>query len=74
MWGKKKQRRTGCLQWNELCTHETLADRATYAKPHQYAVGVKHVFVNGVQVLKDDEHTGAKPDGHCGGRAQQGDE
>jgi N-acyl-D-amino-acid deacylase len=39
----------------------TVADRATYEKPHQYAVGVKHVFVNGVQVLKDGEHTGAKP-------------
>jgi N-acyl-D-amino-acid deacylase len=38
-----------------------IADRATYEKPHQYAVGVKHVFVNGVQVLKDGEHTGAKP-------------
>src|SRR5882724_461117 len=39
----------------------TIADRATFAKPHQYAVGVKHVFVNGVQVLNDGEHTGAKP-------------
>ncbi len=40
---------------------KTVADRATYEKPHQYAVGVKHVFVNGVQVLRDGEHTGAKP-------------
>ncbi len=39
----------------------TIADRATFEKPHQYAVGVKHVFVNGVQVLSDGEHTGAKP-------------
>ncbi|MEP6777504.1 MAG: D-aminoacylase [Chthoniobacterales bacterium] len=39
----------------------TIADRATFEMPHQYAVGVKHVFVNGVQVLKDGEHTGAKP-------------
>ncbi|HEU5314223.1 MAG TPA: amidohydrolase family protein, partial [Candidatus Udaeobacter sp.] len=39
----------------------TIADRATYEKPHQYAVGAKHIFVNGVQVLKDGEHTGAKP-------------
>jgi N-acyl-D-amino-acid deacylase len=39
----------------------TIADRATFDKPHQYAVGVKHVFVNGVRVLKDGEHTGAKP-------------
>jgi N-acyl-D-amino-acid deacylase len=39
----------------------TIADRATFDKPHQYAIGMKHVFVNGVQVLKDGEHTGAKP-------------
>jgi N-acyl-D-amino-acid deacylase len=36
-------------------------DHATYDKPHQYATGVLHVFVNGTQVLKDGEHTGAKP-------------
>jgi N-acyl-D-amino-acid deacylase len=39
----------------------TIADRATFEKPHQYSVGVKHVFVNGVHVLRDGEHTGAKP-------------
>src|SRR6478735_6510717 len=39
----------------------TIADRATFEKPHQYSVGMKHVFVNGQQVLKDGEHTGAKP-------------
>jgi N-acyl-D-amino-acid deacylase len=39
----------------------TIADRATFAQPHQYAVGMKHIFVNGVPVLKDGEHTGAKP-------------
>ena len=40
---------------------KTIADKATYENPHQYAVGMKHVFVNGVQVLKDGEHAGAKP-------------
>ena len=40
---------------------ETIGDRATFEKPHQYAVGMKHVLVNGVQVLKNGEHTGAKP-------------
>jgi N-acyl-D-amino-acid deacylase len=39
----------------------TIADRATFEKPHQYSIGVKHVFVNGSQVLKDGEHTNAKP-------------
>jgi N-acyl-D-amino-acid deacylase len=39
----------------------TIADRATFERPHAYAVGVRHVFVNGVQVLKDGEHTGKKP-------------
>ncbi|MGE0128549.1 MAG: amidohydrolase family protein [Blastocatellales bacterium] len=40
---------------------KTIADRATFEQPHQFAVGVKHVFVNGAQVLKDGEHTRVKP-------------
>ncbi|HWB09482.1 MAG TPA: D-aminoacylase [Pirellulales bacterium] len=39
----------------------TIIDHATYEKPQQYATGVKHVFVNGRQVLRDGEHTGATP-------------
>ena len=38
-----------------------IADRATYEDPHQYAVGMVHVFVNGTQVLEGGEHTGATP-------------
>jgi N-acyl-D-amino-acid deacylase len=39
----------------------TVQDHATYDKPHQYSTGVVDVFVNGVQVLKNDDHTGALP-------------
>ena len=39
----------------------TIQDHATYEKPHQFATGVADVFVNGVQVLRDGEHTGATP-------------
>ncbi|UCH62324.1 MAG: D-aminoacylase [Fidelibacterota bacterium] len=39
----------------------TITDHATFEQPHQYATGVIHVFVNGEQVLKDGEHTGATP-------------
>jgi N-acyl-D-amino-acid deacylase len=44
-----------------------IADRATFEKPHQYAIGMKHVLVNGRIVLQDGEHTGATP-----GRALKG--
>jgi N-acyl-D-amino-acid deacylase len=39
----------------------TIQDHATFGDPHQYATGMKHVFVNGTQVIKDGEHTGALP-------------
>jgi N-acyl-D-amino-acid deacylase len=45
----------------------TVADRATFADPHQYAVGVRDVLVNGVPVVRDGVHTGATP-----GRAVRG--
>ena len=38
-----------------------IIDRATFEAPHRYAEGVRHVFVNGVPVLRDGEHTGALP-------------
>lgn len=44
-----------------------IADHATYEQPHQYAEGVVHVIVNGKQVLRFGEHTGARP-----GRAIRG--
>ncbi len=46
---------------------ETVADRATFERPHQVSVGIRHVLVNGVEVVQDGMHTGAKP-----GRAIRG--
>jgi N-acyl-D-amino-acid deacylase len=40
---------------------ETIQDHATFADPHQYATGMRHVFVNGVRVLADGEPTGETP-------------
>jgi N-acyl-D-amino-acid deacylase len=40
---------------------ETIQDHATFEDPHQYSTGMVHVFVNGQQVLKEGEHTGALP-------------
>lgn len=45
----------------------TIGDRSTFEKPHQYSVGMRDVFVNGVGVLRDGEHSGATP-----GRAVRG--
>lgn len=38
-----------------------IQDHATFERPHQYSTGMVHVFVNGTQVLQDEEHTGATP-------------
>jgi N-acyl-D-amino-acid deacylase len=40
---------------------KAIQDHATFAAPHQLATGVLHVFVNGIQVLENGEHTGATP-------------
>ncbi len=45
----------------------TIADRAAFEQPHQNSVGIRWVYVNGVLVVEDGKHTGAKP-----GRAVRG--
>jgi dihydroorotase/N-acyl-D-amino-acid deacylase len=39
----------------------TIIDRATFEQPHQLSVGMRYVFVNGVEVVKEGQHTGVKP-------------
>jgi N-acyl-D-amino-acid deacylase len=50
----------------------TIRDHSTFENPHQYSTGVAHVWVNGVQVVKDGAHTGAKPGHAVRGRAWTG--
>ncbi|MEM7381642.1 MAG: D-aminoacylase [Bacteroidota bacterium] len=49
-----------------------IQDKATFKEPHQYAVGMQHVFVNGTQVIKEGEHTGAFPGRVVRGPGYQG--
>ncbi len=51
---------------------KTVADRATYAKPHQLAVGVEHVLVNGRFAFRDGKATGAATGRFVHGRAWLG--
>ena len=53
--------RVGCHADIVVFDPAAIIDHATYALPMQYATGVSDVFVNGVQVLRDGEHTGATP-------------
>ena len=53
--------KTGYFADIVLFDPSTIKDNATFKEPHQYATGVAHVFVNGTQVIKEGEHTGALP-------------
>jgi N-acyl-D-amino-acid deacylase len=44
-----------------IFNRDSIQDHATFDSPRQFATGMVHVFVNGVQVLRDGEHTGAQP-------------
>jgi N-acyl-D-amino-acid deacylase len=52
----------------------TIADRATFEKPHQLAVGVEQLFVNGTAVIRDGAHTGAKPGRFVKGPGYRGED
>ncbi|HLZ71521.1 MAG TPA: amidohydrolase family protein [Dehalococcoidia bacterium] len=57
----------GCFADLVVFDPVTIADRATYENPHQYAVGVRDVIVNGRAALRDGEFAG-----HLPGRALHG--
>ena len=50
----------------------TIQDHATYVEPHQYATGVSHVIVNGIEALRDGEPTEARPGRFVRGRGWTG--
>jgi len=58
---RRGQLKTGFYADVVVFNPATIQDHATFVEPHQYATGMIHVFVNGEQVLKDGEHTGATP-------------
>lgn len=58
---KRGELKSGYFADVVLFDPDSIADLATYENPHQYSVGVLHVFVNGVQVLKDGDHTHETP-------------
>jgi N-acyl-D-amino-acid deacylase len=58
--GKRGSLKAGYFADIIMFDAEKIQDHATFDKPHQYATGMIHVLVNGIQVLKNGEHTGAK--------------
>jgi N-acyl-D-amino-acid deacylase len=50
-------------QWGDVTVFDAgkIIDKATFEKPHQYSVGVRDVLVNGTTVLRNGEHTNARP-------------
>jgi N-acyl-D-amino-acid deacylase len=58
---RRGQLKTGFFADVVVFDPAVIRDNATFVEPHQYATGMLHVFVNGEQVLKDGEHTGATP-------------
>jgi N-acyl-D-amino-acid deacylase len=63
--------RLGCFADLVIFDPAKVQDHATYAQPHQYSTGMRHVVVNGTQVLSDGEHTGAKPGRAVWGRGRK---
>jgi N-acyl-D-amino-acid deacylase len=72
--GLSRRGRLGPGQFADVVVFDptTIQDQATFDKPHQYATGVRDVFVNGELVLRNGEHTGATPGRVVRGRGWKG--
>lgn len=58
---KRGNLKTGYFADIVIFDPDSITDKATFNEPHQFAEGMQHVLVNGEQVLKNGEHTGASP-------------
>jgi len=70
---KRGELRTGNYADIVVFDPATIRANSTYDKPHQLATGVNEVFVNGIEVLKDGQHTGATPGRVVYGPGYKGD-
>jgi N-acyl-D-aspartate/D-glutamate deacylase len=60
-FGKRGAIREGYAADLVLFDPVTVGETATFEKPHSYAAGIARVIVNGVTVVNDGQHTGARP-------------
>ncbi len=61
-----KMKKRGTIKINNIAdlvifNPETIIDQATFENPHQYSIGIHHVLVNGISVIKNGKHTNAIP-------------
>ena len=64
--------RAGCYADVVVFDPATVADNATFERPHQLSTGIRDVWVNGGRVVRDGQHTGATPGQVVRGPGSQG--
>ena len=51
----------GCWADVVVFDPDTVIDHSTFDNSHQLSIGIRDVFVNGIRVLENNDHTGATP-------------